>query len=146
MSTTLTPARATLNPTAPAAERRRLWRPGIAFAVLASIATTFLAALASAGGVSFATSTGGKIPIASFAQLTLVFSLSGVGVAAVIARKAHRPRATFVRTALALTVLSFVPDLTFGFDIESAVTLIILHSVAAAIVVPTLAVRLARAS
>ena len=48
------------------------------------------------------------------------------------------------RTAVALTALSFVPDLTFGFDTRSAATLITLHTVAAAIVVPTLARRLAR--
>ena len=60
-----------------------------------------------------------------------------------MARKARRPRGTFVRTAAALTVLSFVPDLTFGFDVASAATLITLHTVAAAIVVPTLAGRLA---
>jgi hypothetical protein len=96
-------------------------------------------------GVSFADSTGASIPIAGFAQLTLVFSLVGVGIAAVMARKARRPRATFVRTAVALTALSFVPDLTFGFDAGSAATLITLHTVAAAIVVPTLARRLARA-
>jgi amino acid transporter len=86
-----------------------------------------------------ADSTGASIPIAGFAQLTLVFSLVGVGIAAVMARKARRPR-----TAVALTALSFVPDLTFGFDAGSAATLITLHTVAAAIVVPTLARRLAR--
>ena len=50
-----------------------------------------------------------------------------------------------MRTAVALTALSFVPDLTFGFDAVSAVTLIALHTVAAVIVVPTLVARLARA-
>ena len=50
-----------------------------------------------------------------------------------------------MRTALPLTVLSFVPDLTFGFGAASAATLITLHTVAASIVVPTLAGRLARA-
>ena len=49
-----------------------------------------------------------------------------------------------MRTALGLTALSFVPDLTYGFDAASTVTLIALHTVAAAIVVPTLARRLAR--
>ena len=78
--------------------------------------------------------TGASIPIAGFAQLTLVFSLIGVGMAAVMARKARRPRAAFVRTAVALTALSFVPDLTFGFDAGSAASLIALHIVAAAIV------------
>ncbi|HEY0165979.1 MAG TPA: DUF6069 family protein [Jatrophihabitans sp.] len=72
----------------------------------------------------------------------LLFSLTGVGIAAVLARKARRPRAAFVRTALILTALSFVPDLTFGFDAGSAATLITLDIVAAAIVAPTLAGRL----
>ena len=128
----------------PAAERRPVWKHGVASAVVAAVATTVLAAMASAAGVSFADNSGASIPIASFAQLTLVFSLAGVGIAAIMARKARRPRTTFVRTAIALTLLSFVPDLTFGFDAGSAATLITLHTVAAAIVVPTLARRLAR--
>lgn len=124
--------------------RLPVWKRGLAAAVLASAATTVLAAAASAAGVSFADKTGASIPLAGFAQLTLIFSLIGVGMAAVLARKARRPRAAFVRTAVVLTVLSFVPDLTFGFDAGSAATLIALHTVAAAIVVPTLAGRLAR--
>jgi len=126
-----------------AARRRPVWKHGVAAAVVASVATTVLAALASAAGVSFADGTGASIPIAGFAQLTLVLSLVGVGIAAVMARKARRPRPAFVRTAVALTALSFVPDLTFGFDAVSAATLIALHIVAAVIVVPALAGRLA---
>ncbi|HEY2880482.1 DUF6069 family protein [Nocardioides sp.] len=129
---------------APAGQRQPVWRHGVAAAVVASVATTVLATVASAAGVSFADGTGTSIPIAAFAQLTLVFSLVGVGIAAVMARTARRPRVTFVRTSVALIALSFVPDLTFGFDPGSAATLITLHSVAAAIVVPTLAGRLAR--
>jgi len=124
--------------------RPALWKHGVAAAVLASVATTVLAAVASAAGVSFADRTGASIPIAGFAELTLVFSLLGVGLAAVLARRARRPRRTFVRTAVALTALSYVPDLTFGFDAGSAATLISLHTVAASIVVPVLASRLAR--
>ncbi|QWZ09883.1 cell envelope biogenesis protein OmpA [Nocardioides panacis] len=145
MSTsTQTPTRTTSDAPTPPAERRPVWKHGVAAAVAAAAATTVLAAIASAAGVSFADSTGASIPIAGFTQLTLLFSLVGVGLAAVLARKARRPRATFVRTAVALTALSFVPDLTFGFDAASAATLIALHTVAAAIVVPTLAGRLAR--
>jgi hypothetical protein len=142
-TTTQLPNRRTPSALTPA-ERQPVWKHGVASAVVASVATTVLAALASAAGVSFADSTGASIPIAGFAQLTLIFSLVGVGIAAVMARKARRPRATFVRTAVALTALSFGPDLTFGFDAGSAATLITLHTVAAAIVVPTLARRLAR--
>ena len=142
MSTTAqVPTRTVSGPTA---GRLPVWKHGLAAAVAASIVTTALAAAASAAGVSFAGDTGASIPLAGFAQLTLVFSLVGVGLAAVLARWARRPRSTFVRTTVALTVLSFVPDVTFGFDAVSAVTLIILHIVAAAIVVPVLARRLAR--
>jgi hypothetical protein len=142
-ATTQTRTRTTSTAPASAASRQPLWKHGVAAAVVAAVATTVLATIASAGGVSFADKTGASIPIAGFAQLTLVFSLIGVGIAAVMARKARRPRTTFVRTAIALTALSFVPDLTFGFDAASAATLITLHTVAAAIVVPTLAGRLA---
>ena len=126
------------------ATRPTVWRHGLAAALVAAAATTTLAALASAAGVSFADDTGASIPLAGFAQLTLVFSLLGVGMAAVMTRTARRPRRTFVGTAVVLTALSYVPDLTFGFDAASAATLIGLHTVAAAIVVPTLARRLPR--
>jgi peptidoglycan/LPS O-acetylase OafA/YrhL len=122
--------------------RRSVWRHGVAAAVAASVVTTVLSAIASASGVSFADSTGESIPVAAFPQLTLVFSLVGTGIAAALNRRARRPRKTFVRTAVALTALSFVPDLTFGFDTASAATLIALHTVASSIVVPTLARRL----
>ena len=143
MSTTATTA-TTAHAPAAAGQRQPVWEHGGAAAVVASVATTVLATVASAAGVSFADSTGASIPVAAFAELTLVFSLVGVGIAAVMARTARRPRVTFVRTSVALIALSFVPDLTFGFDMGSAATLITLHSVAAAIVVPTLAGRLAR--
>lgn len=128
----------------PAAGRQPVWKHGLAAAVVAATATTVLAVLASAAGISFADRTGASIPLAGFGQLTLIFSMVGVGIAAVLARTVRRPRVVFLRIALALTALSFVPDLTFGFDAGSAATLIALHAVAAAIVVPTLAGRLAR--
>src|SRR3954466_14438370 len=116
MSTTTTtqvPAPVATSTPAPAAEREPVWKHGVAAAAAASLTTTVLATVASAAGISFADSTGASIPIAGFAQLTLVFSLIGVGMAAVMARTARRPRTTFVRTAVVLTLLSFVPDLTF---------------------------------
>jgi hypothetical protein len=143
ITTTETVSRGAGSALAPAAQRRPVWKHGIAAAIVASVATTSLAALASGAGISFADRTGAAIPIAAFTQLTLIFSLVGVVLAAVMARQGRRPRTTFRRTALTLTALSFIPDLTFGFDISSAATLITLHSIAAAIVVPTLVRRLA---
>lgn len=125
-------------------ERRPVWKHGVTAALVAAATTTVLAAVAKAAGVSFADSTGASIPVLGFTELTVFFSLIGTGIAAVMARKARRPRSTFVRTAVALTALSYVPDLVAGFSAGSAATLIALHSVAAAIVVPTLAGRLAR--
>lgn len=143
MFTTRTPADWIGDIRASANRRRSVWKHGILAAVVAAVVTTLLAAFASAAGVSFADTTGASIPILGFAELTLVFSLLGVALAAVLARTARRPRRTFLAITLVLTVLSFVPDLTFGFDGVSAATLIGLHVVAAAIVVPTLASRLA---
>lgn len=145
MTTTLSPSSSTTRTSSSTATRQPLWRAGVTAAVAGAVATTVLALLAKGDGVSFADRTGASIPVAGFPELTLTFSLIGLGIAAVLARKARRPRSTFVCTTLALTALSFVPDLTVGFDAASAVTLVTLHTVAASIVVPTLALRLARA-
>ena len=124
------------------AAHRPVWRHGLAAAVGAAVATTLVAAIAGRAGVSFEDPTGAAIPLLGFAQLTLVFSLLGVGLAAVLARRARRPRSTFVRITLALTALSVVPDFTFGFDAASAATLAATHVVAGSIVIPVLAGRL----
>ncbi|MEU8068971.1 MULTISPECIES: DUF6069 family protein [unclassified Micromonospora] len=122
----------------PATERQSVWKHGVVAAVVAAIVTTVLAAIASAAGVTLGNS-GETIPLPMFTVLTLVLSLVGVAIAAVMARKARRPRSTFVRTAVALLVLSFIPSVTFGFDAGAAATLVALHIVAAAIVVPVVA-------
>jgi amino acid transporter len=143
MSLTTTSTTVTQSTGGSAVERQPVWRHGVAAAVVATVATTSLAAVASDAGVAFAGPTGGSIPLLAFTQFTLVFSLIGVGMAAVMARRARRPRRTFVRTTVALTALSFVPDLALGFYAGSAATLIALHVVAAVIVIPTVARRLA---
>ncbi|TQL67505.1 hypothetical protein FB381_1382 [Nocardioides albertanoniae] len=124
--------------------RRSVWLHGLAAVVAASVAITALAAVAMAAGVSFETADG-PIPLLGFTQLTAVFSLVGVAMAAIMARVARRPRRTFVVTTVVLTVASLVPDATFGFDVPSAIVLMALHVVAAVIVVPVLARRLAQA-
>ncbi|MFC7495965.1 MULTISPECIES: DUF6069 family protein [unclassified Nocardioides] len=142
MSTTTTQI-PTATTTQSTTQRQPVWKHGLAAAVVASVATTVLAAAASAAGVPLEGSDGTSFPLAAFAQMTMIFSLIGVGIAAALARKARHPRSTFVRTTVVLTLLSYVPDLTFGFDAATAATLIALHTVAAAIVIPTLARRLA---
>ena len=133
--------------------RMSVWKHGIAAAVVAAAVTTGLAYVASRAGVSFADPAHPElppIPPLGFTELPLVFSLIGVALAATMARKARRPRSTFVRTALALLALSVVPDFVEipslmipDFDTATGLTLAGLHVVAAAIVIPVLASRLA---
>ena len=85
-TTTQSPTHASSTASDPTAGRQPVWKHGVAAAVVASVATTALAAVASSSGISFADSAGASIPIAGFAQLTLVFSLVGVAMAAVMAR------------------------------------------------------------
>lgn len=134
---------ATNAPAVQQSARRGVWKHGIAASVAAAVVVTALAAVAKAAGVSFAGPDGASIPLLGFTQLTLIFSLIGVAIAAVIARRASRPRQTFVRTTVALTVLSLVPDAVVGFGLATACALMSLHVVAALIVVPVLARRLA---
>ncbi|MGH9134188.1 MAG: DUF6069 family protein [Ilumatobacteraceae bacterium] len=82
------------------------------------------------------------IPLLGFAQVTFFFALVGIVLAAVLVRRAHRPRHTFVVTTVALTVLSLVPPVLVAADTATKVALEVLHVVAAAIVVPVIAARL----
>jgi hypothetical protein len=118
-----------------------LVRTGVVAAVLASGATTIIAAVGSAAGISLDVG-GAPLPVAGFAVLTAIFSLVGLALAAVMARKARRPRSTFVRTTVALTVLSFVPDVIADAAPGTKALLMFTHLVAAAIVIPSIARRL----
>jgi hypothetical protein len=86
---------------------------------------------------------GAPIPVLGFGTLTAFFSLIGVVMAAVMARVARHPRSTFVRTTVVLTALSLVPDLIAPAAPTTTVLLMLTHLVAAGIVVPALARKLA---
>ena len=118
------------------------WRTGIAAGLVAAVATMAVAASASALGVSFETAPGEAIPVIGFGQLTLFFTMAGVVIARVFGRRARQPRAIFIRTTVALTVLSLVPDVLLHAGLATTLTLIVTHLVAAAIVIPALAGRL----
>lgn len=131
--------------------RGSVWLPGLAATAGATVATTAIAVLASRAGVSFVDPAHPEMPIppSGFAMLTAVFALVGVVLAAILARKAKHPRSTFIKTTVALLALSVVPDfvaipgLSPDFDTATSFTLAGLHLVAAAIVIPVLAGRLA---
>ncbi|MGV9214082.1 DUF6069 family protein [Micromonospora sp. RB23] len=119
-----------------------LIRTGVVATITASAATMIVAASGRAAGVSLDVS-GAPIPVAGFGVLTTVFSLIGVVLAALLSRFARRPRRAFVRTTVALTVLSLVPDVIADADTATRALLMLTHLVAAAIVVPAVARRLA---
>jgi peptidoglycan/LPS O-acetylase OafA/YrhL len=114
---------------------------GLAATAVAALATSTVAAVGSAASISLDVS-GAPIPVSGFAVLTVVFSLVGVVLAAVLARRARRPRSTFVRTTVVLTALSLVPDVVADATTDTRVLLMVTHLVAAAIVVPAVARRL----
>ena len=126
------------HPTSSVVSAPPLWRTGLKAGALAAAATTGIAAVASALGVSFESAPGDAIPLAGFAQLTLFFTLVGVVIAAVIRHRSSHPRSTFTTTAVALTALSVVPDFVVAFDVPSKIALVLTHVVAAVIVISAL--------
>jgi len=144
-TTTTVPATTASTTTTVAGRARRLplLRAGVASGIVAAVATTLVAMAARAADVPLEIG-GEEIPLVGFAQLTLVGALMGVGIARLCARRARRPRHTFVVTTVALTVLSVVPDVLADATAGSRLVLAVAHVVAAAIVVPALAARLDR--
>jgi hypothetical protein len=130
--------------TATSTHSRRLLLPGLAAAAIAAVAVTAVAALATAVGVDFELPDGGEsIPLPGFTQLTFTFGVVGVLVALAIRRWASRPARTWVGIAVTLTALSLVPPFLVGADPATVCTLVLAHLVAAAIVIPVIARRLA---
>jgi hypothetical protein len=130
----------TISATAP--RTRSLIGAGVAATALASAATATVAAAGSAAGISLAVG-GVPIPVTGFAMLTAVFSLVGVILAVVLSRFTRHPRRIFVRTTIVLTALSFVPDVLADAAPTTKMLLMLTHLVAAAIVIPAVARRLA---
>jgi Family of unknown function (DUF6069) len=114
---------------------------GSAATVAAAVATAVVAAGGEAVGISTAVS-GTPIPASGFAVLTVIFSVLGLVIAAALRRFARRPRTAWLRTTVALTVLSFVPDVLADAAVATKILLMLTHVVAAAIVIPAVARRL----
>ena len=115
---------------------------GAVAAAVASAATMAVAAAGRAAGVSLEVA-GAPIPVLGFGTLTAVFSLVGLLLAVVLARTVGHPRRAFVRTTVVLTVVSLGPDLIADAGVATKVLLMLTHLVAAAIVIPAVARRLA---
>jgi Family of unknown function (DUF6069) len=118
-----------------------LLRNGAAAIVVAAVATPAVAAAGQAIGISLDIA-GAPIPASGFATLTVMFSVIGLLIALGLRRFARHPRTTWIRTTVALTVLSLVPDVLIDAAIATQVLLMVTHLVAAAIVIPVVARRL----
>ena len=131
----------TTSTSSPTRTGRSVWRVGLSAGLVASGATAAFAALVDAAGASRAVG-GEQIPFVGFAQITFVAAFIGTVLAVVLNRRASQPRRTFLRTTIALTVLSFVADVLADAPNGTRLALAASHVIAAAIVIPALASRL----
>jgi hypothetical protein len=116
---------------------RSIPRTTVVAGVAAAAITTAAAAVAHAAGVSFAVN-GEMIPLAGFAQMTALGAIIGGILLAILNRRSANPQRRFLQTTMVLTALSCVPSVALPDDAASKVTLVALHVLAAAIVVPQL--------
>ena len=116
---------------------RTLPRATASAGVLAAAATTVGAAVLRAAGVPLAAH--GPIPLAGFAQLTVIAAVAGGVLLAVLIRRSSAPRQRFIRITAALTAISCIAPLAVADTTASKITLVALHLLAAAIIVPVLA-------
>ncbi|GIJ72164.1 DUF6069 family protein [Virgisporangium ochraceum] len=123
---------------------KRVLLPGLAAVAVAAGAATAVAAMAMAAGVDFELPDGGEsIPLLGFSQLTIVFGVVGLLLALALRRWVARPARAWVRMAVALTAVSLVPPFLVGATLATECALVLVHLVAAAIVIPVVARRLA---
>jgi hypothetical protein len=120
---------------------RALIVTGLAATAAAALATSTVAATGHAAGISLDVADA-PIPVSGFASLTVLFSLVGLVLAVALRRLAKHPRRAFVRTTVALTALSLVPDVIVDAALSTKLLLMLAHLAAAAIVIPAIARRL----
>jgi hypothetical protein len=122
---------------------RSLVGTGLLATLAAMATTTIAAALAQAAGANFEVPDGGEtIPLPGIAVLTGIFSLVGVVIAVALLRWSARPDKRFLWTTVALTAISLIPPLLAGATPATTTTLLALHLLAAAVMIPTLTRRL----
>lgn len=118
---------------------RRLAGTGFVATLAAMATTTLAAALAQTVGVDFEVSGGETVPLSGIAVVTGFFSVVGVVMAAALLRWSARPVERFVWTAVTLTAISLVPPFLSGANTATTTALLVLHLVAATVMIPTLA-------
>jgi hypothetical protein len=134
----------TVAPTAVATARTsgRFARAGLVAGVCAAVANLAVVGIAHASDVSFEVK-GEAIPLVAFPQMTLLAAVIGVGLAAVLVRRARRPRSVFLTVTIALSTLSLLPPVLVHTDTATRLVLELTHLIAAFVIIPAIASRLA---
>ncbi len=113
-------------------------RTTVGIGLAAAVVTTSAAAAVHAAGVPLAVD-GEMIPLAGFAQMTVLGAVLGGLIAAALRRRGTAARHRFRYAVGTLTALSCVPSVALPPDLATKVALVLTHLVAATIIVPTLA-------
>ena len=114
-----------------------LRRTTVTAGLTAAVATTTVAATVHAAGIPLSVD-GEMIPLAGFAQMTLLGAVVGGVLVAMFNRRSSAPSRRFIQVAAALTALSCLPSVALPPDAATKIALVVTHLVAAAIVVPAL--------
>jgi hypothetical protein len=128
---------------------RPVWLVGILATLAGAVVTEAFALVARAAGVPMEAASPGateaaEIPVGGFFGGVVFWSVAGIVLAVVLARWAKRPARTFTVTTVALTALSLAgPAVAPHTATSTQIVLAASHVVAAAVVVPLLARRLA---
>ena len=112
---------------------RGLMKVGAIAGVVAAVAVTIVAAIASAADVSLEVD-GKAIPVAAFAIWTIVAAALGVLLAKVL-----RNRKRFVVVTTVATAVTLIPAIATPDDTATKLVLVATHVLAAAIIIPALA-------
>ncbi|MEV1081541.1 DUF6069 family protein [Streptomyces sp. NPDC050211] len=132
------------------ADTRPVWLVGVLATLAGAVVTEVFALVCRAAGVPMdAASPGAKeaaeIPVGGFAGGVLFWAIAGIVLAVALARWAKRPARTFVVITVALTALSLVgPAAAPHTATSTQIVLAVSHVVAAVVIIPLLARRLAR--
>ncbi|MGW6276181.1 DUF6069 family protein [Kribbella sp. NPDC055071] len=118
---------------------RTLAITGLLATLAAMTTTTVAAALFGAAGVNFQIPNGGEtIPLPGIAVLTGIFALVGVAIAIALLRWSSNPAHRFLWTTGSLTAISLIPPLLANATPATTTSLLALHLLAAAVMIPTL--------
>jgi hypothetical protein len=140
------------SPSLPRAARllatRPVWLVGVLATLAGAVVTEVFALGARAVGVPMDVAGPGQaeaaeIPVGGFAGGVLFWSIAGIVLAVALARWARRPARTFVVITVVLTALSLVgPAVAPHTAASTQIVLALSHVVAAAVIIPALALRL----